>query len=131
MYTISDMLIRIKNAQMARQDRLLIPLSKMKWEVAKVLKEWKFIQDFERKKKKLKKTEQAFIEIKLDGERPSAISGVKIISKPSRRIYIKKSDIRPVLEGYGLAIISTPRGVMSGEEARKNNLGGEWLAEIW
>lgn len=118
---------------MARKDRLLIPFSKIKWDIAKVLKEGQFIHDFERKKKKQNKnkTEHVFIEIKLNVENPQAISGVRIISKPSRRLYIKKRDIHPVLGGYGIAIISTPRGVMSGEEARKQNLGGEWLAEIW
>lgn len=131
MYTISDMLIRIKNAQAADKDRLFIPFSKMKWDMAKVLKEGKFIQDFERKKKKLKKNEHTFIEVKLDGEGQPAISGIKIISKPSRRVYIKKGEIRPVSGGYGLAIISTSQGVMSGEQAKKNNLGGEWLAEVW
>ncbi|MDO8494996.1 MAG: 30S ribosomal protein S8 [bacterium] len=126
------MLIRIKNAQAARKERLLIPFSKMKWEIAKVLKEAGFIQDFERRKKKIKKTEHAFIEVKLEVTAGDvAISEVKIISKPSRRVYIKKSEIRPVLGGYGIAILSTPKGVMTGEEAKKNNLGGEWLAEIW
>jgi small subunit ribosomal protein S8 len=132
MYIVSDMLIRIKNAQMARKERLLIPFSKMKWEIAKILKEAGFIQDFERRKKKIKKTEHAFIEVKLEGtEGATTISEVKIISKPSRRIYIKKSEIRPVVGGYGISIISTPQGVMTGTEAKKNNLGGEWLAEIW
>lgn len=132
MYIVSDMLIRIKNAQMAGKDRLLIPFSKLKWEMAKILKEGGFIDDFERRKKKLTKTEHPFIEVKLDIEKKkAAISGVKIVSKPSRRVYVKKNEIRPVLGGYGLSIISTPKGIMTGKEARKNNLGGEWLAEIW
>lgn len=131
MYTISDMLIRIKNAQMARKDRLLVPFSKMKWDIAKILKEANFIQDFERKKKKQKKTEQTFIDIKLDASHPGAISGIRIISKPSRRLYIKKAEIHPVLGGYGISIVSTSKGVMTGAEAKKNQLGGEWLAEVW
>lgn len=131
MYVISDMLIRIKNAQMARKDRLLIPFSKMKWDIAKILKEANFIQDFERKKKKQKKTEQTFIDVKLDAEHPGAISGIRIVSKPSRRFYIKKSEIHPVLGGYGISIVSTSKGVMTGAEAKKNQLGGEWLAEVW
>ena len=117
---------------MAQKERLLVPFSKMKWDIAKILKEGGFIENFERRKKKLKKTEHTFIEIKLDTESgQAALSEVKIISKPSRRIYIKKSDIRPVLGGYGLSIISTSKGIMTGEDAKKNNLGGEWLAEVW
>ena len=128
MHTVSDILIRIKNAQSAQKERLLLPFSKMSQDIAKILKETGFIEDFEKRKRKVKKTEHSFLEIRLVAQ---AIAGVRVVSKPSRRIYIKRSAIKPVLGGYGVAIISTPKGVMTGEAARKNNLGGEWLAEVW
>ncbi|MBI2057416.1 MAG: 30S ribosomal protein S8 [Candidatus Yanofskybacteria bacterium] len=130
--SVADMLIRIKNAQMAGKERVLVPFSKAKFEVVKILKENNLVQDFERKKKKVTKTEHAFLEIKLDLNRErTPIAGVKVLSKPSRRIYLGKRDIKPVVSGFGISIISTSRGIMSGQDARKNNLGGELIAEIW
>lgn len=132
MNTVTDMLIRIKNAQAAKKERVLIPFSKSKFEVAKILKEKNFIQEIERKKKKVGKTEQSFLEIKLNpNSHQVAITGIKIISKPSRRFYLKKKDIKPVVSGYGTSIISTSKGIMTGQDARKNNLGGEVIAEVW
>ena len=109
-----------------------MPFSGIKFEIAKILKEAGFVSEVERKKKKFKKTEHGFVEIKINREgRGRFISGVKLVSKPSRRIYTKNSEIKPVMSGYGLSILSTSRGIMSGEEARKQNLGGELIAEIW
>lgn len=132
MLSVTDLLIRIKNAQMADKERLLAPFSKAGFEVVKILKGAGFVSDFERKKKKLKKAEHVFLEIKLDlsGENPP-ISGIKIVSSPSRHIYLKQRDIKPVISGYGISIISTSKGIMTGGEARKHNLGGELLAEVW
>ena len=132
MYPIANMLIAIKNAQSANKERLLVPFSKSKFDIAKILKEAGFVSDIERKKKKIKKTEQNFVEIKINREgQANQISGIKLISKPSRRVYTKKIEIKPVMSGYGLSIISTSKGIMSGEEARKQNLGGELIAEVW
>ena len=132
MYPIADMLISIKNAQNANKERLLVPFSRSKLEIARILKESGFVSDMERKKKKVKKTEQNFLEIKINQkEQPHSISGIKLISKPSRRVYTPKKEIKPVMSGHGVAIISTSKGIMSGEEARKQNLGGELMAEIW
>ena len=132
MTSIIDMLIRIKNAQMNKKERVLVSFSKANLEVAKILKSKNFIQDFERKKKKIKKTEHPFLEINLgSGKQEPAIAGLKIVSKPSRRFYIKKEEIKPVVSGYGISIISTSKGIMTGEEAKKSNLGGELLAEVW
>ena len=132
MITLLDMLIRVKNAQMNKKERVLVSFSKANLEVAKILKNKNFIQDFERKKKKIKKTEHPFLEIKLNsGKQKPAIAGLKIVSKPSRRFYIKKEEIKPVVSGYGISIISTSKGIMTGEEAKKSNLGGELLAEVW
>lgn len=132
MQTISDMLIQIKNAQATGRERLVVPFSKLRWEVVRVLKETGFVQEYEKKKKKALKVEHNWLEIKLDinnGRLP--ISGVKILSKPSRRWYVKSSELRPVVSGFGIAILSTPRGIMTGKEARKQNLGGELIAEVW
>lgn len=132
MYPIADMLISIKNAQNANKERLLVPFSKSKFEIARILKESSFVSEIERKKKKVKKTEQNFIEIKINQkEGARAISDIKLISKPSRRVYTPKQGIQPVMSGHGVAILSTSKGMMSGEEARKQNLGGELIAEVW
>lgn len=132
MYPIADMLTSIKNAQNANKERLLVPFSTVKFAIAKILKEAGFVSEVERKKRKIKKTEHNFVELKF-GRRGQtrSISGIKLISKPSRRVYAGKSAIKPVMSGYGISIVSTPQGMMNGEEARKKNLGGELIAEIW
>lgn len=132
---ISDMLIRIKNAYMVSHDQVLMPFSKMKLAMAQVLKTSGFVADVERKKKnttKGKKTEFEHLLLTLkynDGE--AALQGIKIISKPSRRMYIKAEAIRPVRSGHGIAVISTSKGVMSSKDAWKQKLGGEILCEVW
>lgn len=131
MYPIADMLIRIKNAQAVRKERILIPFSGLKLAVAEILKTAGFICEVEKKKRKLKNTERIFLELRLDLKNQKPISGIRIISKPSRRIYQRCEKIRPTLDGFGVSIFSTSKGVMTGEEAQKNKLGGEFLAEIW
>lgn len=137
MNNIINMLIQLKNAQKARHERVSIPFSKIKFEVAKILKDKNFIQSIDIKKKKGRKSEFQYMDIKLsysDGQAlpgQGAISGIKFLSKPSRRIYFKKEDIKPVRSGLGVFILSTPQGILSGEEARKKNVGGEAIAEVW
>lgn len=122
----------IRNAQNANKERLLVPFSTVKFAIAKILKEAGFVSEVERKKKKIKKTEHNFVELKINKEKGARlISGIKLISKPSRRVYTGKSEIKPVMSGYGISIISTSQGIMNGEEAYKKNLGGELIAEIW
>ncbi len=131
---ISDMLIRIKNAQMVSHDQVLMPFSKMKFAIANVLKSSGFISEVERKKKASgkKKTEHEYLLLTLKyDEGMGAVQDVKIISKPSRRMYIKASEIRPVRSGHGIAVISTPKGIMSSKDAWKQKLGGEILCEVW
>jgi small subunit ribosomal protein S8 len=129
---ISDMLIQIKNAQMVSRDQILIPFSKMKLAMANVLKAAGYLSEVERKKKKAKKTEHEYLLLTLKYEDGvGALQGVKIISKPSRRMYIKGADIRVVRSGYGLAIISTSKGIMNSKDAWKQKLGGELLCEVW
>jgi small subunit ribosomal protein S8 len=126
---ISDMLIRIKNAHSSHHPTVDIPFSKMKLRIAEILKQEGFILDF----KKKGKNAQKMIKIKLkylEGSTP-AISGLKRISKPGQRIYKKAKEIKKVKGGYGIAIISTSKGIMTDKEARKQKLGGEVIAEIW
>lgn len=118
---ISDMLTRIRNAQMAEHKTVIIPLSKIKLEIVKILKKEGYINNFSAKKN--------FLEIDL--KFPAAINEIKRISKPGRRFYIKSDKIKPIKNGYGTSIISTPMGLMTNKEARKAGLGGEVLLEIW
>jgi len=127
--SIADQIIRIKNAQLAFKDKVLIPYSKLKFQIALILAREGFIKSVEKKTKKTAK----FIEIvlKYQNNRKQAISGIKRISKPGRRIYIGYKDIRPSKQGFGRFIISTPKGLMTDKEAKRNKLGGEILFEIW
>lgn len=130
--SVIDMLIRIKNAQQAKHEHVLVPLSKAKLQIADILKEAGFLTNVEKKIKKTRKSEHEYVSIQLkykDGN--EGISGINIISKPSRRIYVGAKDIKPVRSGYGISILSTPKGMMVSSEARKQNLGGELLFEIW
>jgi len=129
---IADMLTRIQNAQKVGADHVAMPSSKMKMQIASILKEAGYIGTIEKKKKKARKVEHDHLELELkylDGE--PAINGIRLVSRPSRHIYIQSSKIKPVRSGFGIAVISTPKGVMSSPEARKQHVGGEVLFEIW
>ncbi|OHA09555.1 MAG: 30S ribosomal protein S8 [Candidatus Sungbacteria bacterium RIFCSPLOWO2_01_FULL_60_25] len=125
---IADFFIRIKNGYRAKKPAVLIPFSQLKAEITRVLEARGYIGAIEKKGRKVRK----FLEIGLlypDGA--PALGGVRLISKPSRRIYLKRNEIRPVRQGHGLLVISTSRGVMSGEDARKAGVGGVAIAEVW
>lgn len=125
---IADMIIRIKNSVMAGRTELLMPHSKMKMALAKILKDFNYIEDFKMVE------EGAFKQIKITLKyigKTAAISGVKRISKPGRRIYKSSVAIPRTLNGYGLTIVSTNQGLMDSKSARKNNVGGEVLCQIW
>lgn len=126
---ISDMLTRIRNAQSVGREKVLVPFAKIRFELGKILAQERFINKIER----IKYHKKDFIEIilKYDQEHRGAISNLKRISKPGQRIYLKHQKIRPVRQGYGIAIISTPQGLMADKEARKQRLGGEVIAEVW
>ena len=129
---VIDMLIRIKNAQMVKSEHVLVPLSKTKLRIANILKEAGYLSSVERKNKKSKKTEHEYLVLQIkytNGQ--GSMNGMKLISKPSRKIYIKSKDIKPVRSGYGMSVISTPKGIMNSKQAKKENLGGELLFEIW
>lgn len=125
---IADMLNRIRNAQMAGKPEVSVPFSDIKFEIAQILANNKFIDKIEKKGKKINKSIE--IVLKYDNKAP-VISGLKRISKPGQRIYLSSKEIKPVRGGYGIAIISTPKGLMINKEARKQKLGGELICEIW
>jgi len=125
---ITDMLNRIRNAQATLKSKADIPFSKIKYEIAKILEKEKLIAKVEKKGKKAKK----FIEITLKYEdKIPAISGLKRISKPGQRIYLPYKKIKPVRAGYGIAIISTSKGLMTDKEVRREKVSGEVICEIW
>ena len=125
---IADMLTRIRNAVLARHEFTLVPSSRMKLSIAKILREEGFIRDYE----VLKGQQQRVIKIYLKyAEKEPVISGLKRVSKPGLRIYVQRKEIPRVYGGTGIAIISTPKGVMIGQQAWRQGLGGEMLCYVW
>ena len=126
---ISDMLTRIRNAKAVGHATVSIPHSQMKLAILKILKREGLIEEYEKKGKKVRKSLVAVLRYHKDGS--PYINDLKKISKPGQRIYKKSSEIFPVKQGYGLAIISTTGGLLTDKEARKKKLGGEVICEIW
>jgi len=129
---IANMLTQIKNAQMVAADQTVVPFSKMKWKIASILKEAGYLSRVDRKKKKAKKAEHEYLELGLkyvDGQ--GAINGITIVSRPSRHMYAKSAELKPIRSGFGVAVVSTSKGIMTNKEARKEGVGGEVLFEIW
>ncbi len=126
---IADMLTRIRNANMAKLEKVDIPASKMKIELTKILKEKGFIKSF----KVLRDRKQGMIRVSLkylDGQE-KVITGLTRISKPGRRVYVGKDMIPRVMGGYGIAILSTSKGIKTDEICRRDGVGGEVLCNIW
>ena len=130
---IADMLTRIRNGLQARHEVVEIPASKEKMEIARILKEEGFIKDFKIEKDEEKNSVQntIILTLKYTDKKERVITGLKRISKPGLRVYAKNDEIPKVLNGLGIAIISTSKGIMTDKEARKQNIGGEVLAYIW
>ena len=126
---IADMLTRIRNANQMRYEEVSMPTSKMRVEIASILKSEGFIKDFKEEKEGVQGT--LTITLKYAENKERVISGLKCISKPGLRVYAKADNIPRVLNGLGIAIISTSKGVMTDKEARKENVGGEVLAYVW
>jgi small subunit ribosomal protein S8 len=127
--TIADMLTRIRNASRAHHPKLEMPGSRLKAEVAKILKEEGYISSFKMAEENRKKTLRVTLKYGPDGQ--PAISHLVRISTPGRRVYSSASEISPVLGGLGSSVLTTPRGVMSGKRARKAHVGGEVLLKVW
>ena len=127
--TIADMLTRIRNANQMRYEDVEIPASKIKNEIAKILKEEGFINDYKVVNNGVEK--DIMLTLKYGKKKERVITGLKRISKPGLRVYVKSDEVPKVLNGLGIAIISTSKGIMTDKEARKQNLGGEVLAYVW
>jgi small subunit ribosomal protein S8 len=126
---IADLLTRIRNASSARHRELTVPSSRVKREIARILVEEGFIESYDTVPGGVQ--ESLTIKLKYVEGRTPVVSGLKRISKPGLRVYARKTEIPRVLGGLGLAILSTSRGIMTGQQARKLNLGGEVLCYVW
>jgi small subunit ribosomal protein S8 len=126
---IADFLTRIRNGAMARHPRVDMPSSKLKIEIARILKEEGYLANFKVVEEKGKKTLRVFL--RYTPARQSVITDLKRISRPGSRRYTGKAGIRQVFGGMGISILSTPRGLMTGQAARKEGVGGELLCEVW
>jgi len=131
---IADMLTRIRNAVLAGHAQTAMPNSKIKIEIAKILKEEGFLENYEVVDGEREGQKALRVKIKYVGERRerrAVLSGLERVSTPGRRIYTKKTDIPWVLSGIGVAILSTPKGVMTGARARQLGVGGEIICKVW
>ena len=125
---IADMLTRVRNAGLAHLDSAVIPSSKLKVEIARILKEEGYINDFNVEGEK---PANLTVKLKYGQGRESAIAGIRRKSRPGRRFYVGYQDIPHVLNGLGVAIVSTSRGIMTDRDARQKQVGGEILCEVW
>ena len=126
---IADMLTRIRNAIMARHDFVLMPSSKMKLDIAKILRDEGFIKDFEVVKGKQQRVIKIYL--KYAEKKEPVLTGLKRVSKPGLRVYVSRKEIPRVYGGLGMAILSTPKGVITGQQAWRQSVGGELLCFIW
>ncbi len=126
---IADMLTRIRNAARAKHPRLDMPATKLKVEIARILKDEGYLTNFKMVDEKGKRTLRIFLRYTPD--RRSVITDLRRVSKPGARRYVGRTEIRPVVGGMGISIVSTPRGIMTGQSARKEGVGGELLCEVW
>ena len=126
---IGDMLTRIRNAIQAKKDQVDIPASKIKVEIARILKDEGFISRFEVLTKVGKKIIRIVLKTRRNGK--NAITLLKRVSTPGKRVYVKRQEIPAPLSGYGVAMLSTPRGILTDNEARRQKIGGELLCYVW
>jgi len=127
---IADLLSRIRNASLARHDRVTLPLSNLKRAVAELLQKEGYVADVQVNPES-RPMPTLTIMLKYGRDRRSAIDGLRRVSRPGRRVYVRHDRIPQVLPGLGVAILSTSHGVMSDKDARRNKLGGELLCEVW
>lgn len=126
---IADLLTRMRNANQMRYNEVVVPSSNLKLEIVKILKAEGYITDYKVEKGQVQ--DNIVITLKYEKNKERVISGLKRISKPGLRVYAKAEEIPTVLNGLGISIVSTSKGIMTGKEARKENLGGEVLAYVW
>ncbi len=131
---IGDMLTRVRNASMVGHSVVVMPSSRLKVSIANILKEEGYIQDYEVTQEEGRAHATLRMWLKYVGDRRhriSAISGIQRVSKPGCRVYTSKSEVPRVLSGMGIAILSTPKGVITGQQARRLGVGGEVLCHVW
>lgn len=130
---ISDMLTRIRNAQMANHSEVVIPASRLKLSIARILEKKNFIERVEAVRMKGHEALRVVLRYETVSrtKRKPAISGIDRMSRQGQRIYVGKALIRPVKSGYGITILSTSKGVMTGDEARRIGVGGEMICKVW
>lgn len=126
---IADLLTRMRNANQMRYNEVVVPSSNVKMEIVKILKAEGYISNYKIEKGEVQ--DNIIITLKYGKNKERVISGLKRISKPGLRVYAKVEEIPTVLNGLGISIISTSKGIMTGKEAKKENLGGEVLAYVW
>jgi small subunit ribosomal protein S8 len=126
---IADMLTRIRNGRKAKFSKVDIPCSRVKTEIAQVMKAEGYIKHY----KVIKDTKQGLLRVylKYDDNHRSAFIGVERVSKPGRRIYVKSKDVKPIMNGMGIAIISTSQGFLTDKQVKERNIGGEFVCKIW
>jgi small subunit ribosomal protein S8 len=125
---IADFLARLKNSVRANQETFAVPYSRIKADIARILKDEGFIWNYE--VQTAESRPKIMITNKFDGRVP-AVTDLRRVSKPGRRRYVASTDIPKVIKGFGISILSTPKGLMTGAKARRANVGGEYLAEVW
>jgi len=126
---IADMLTRVRNANTARHDTTMVPASRLKEDIARILQEEGYIRSY--KYLEDQKQGMLLVSLKYGGDRERVISGIKRISKPGRRVYVSRAEVPRVLNGLGIAIVSTSRGVMTASQCRRAGVGGEVLCHVW
>jgi small subunit ribosomal protein S8 len=126
---VADMLTRIRNAISARHQKVDIPASKLKLEIARILKEEGYVSNFKATEEEGHKILRVYLKYSNNNE--AVISNVNRVSRPGCRVYVRRTETPRVLGGLGINILTTPRGVMTGRQARKQGLGGELLCEVW
>ncbi len=128
---IADMLTRLRNAVSSRHEAVTMPASKMKVAIAQVLKEEGFIRDFAVVEEEGKAQPNLKVELNYGGRKQPVLNGLQRVSKPGLRVYVQRREIPRVYGGLGIAILSTPKGIMTGQEARRQEVGGEILCYVW
>lgn len=124
-----NLLTKIKNAQVVKKESVKLPYAEMDFVIAELLTKHKFLDGAFKKGRAPKRVLD--VKLRYDKEGKGVIQGVNVLSKPSRRLYAGYKDLRPVRQGYGLLVISTPKGIMDGKSARQQKLGGQLLFQVW
>jgi len=126
---IADMLTRIRNGVQARHEYALIPASQLKLAIARILKEEGYVRDFEVSRDGQRRSLRVWL--RYTDQKQPVLTGLKRVSKPGQRVYAKSTELPRVLGGLGVAVVSTPQGVMTAREAKKRHIGGEVLCYVW